>query len=187
MKSRATRPALRKRSPSAPALQPARARPNAAVQRRAIYLRSLAFALGVLAAGKAQASPAEDARAVAALDTLYQSAVEKNDDTTMTKILADDFTLVTARGQSFGKADLLEEARKQTTRYEMQAEAPGTQQVRVWGDTAVVTALLLIKGTRRGQPIDYRLWFSDTYVRTAAGWRYVFGQASLPLPKPGAK
>jgi hypothetical protein len=27
-----------------------------------------------------------------------------------------------------------------------------------------------------------RLWFSDTYVRTAAGWRYFFGQASLRLP-----
>jgi hypothetical protein len=25
------------------------------------------------------------------------------------------------------------------------------------------------------------LWFSDTYVKTAAGWRYVFGQASSPL------
>jgi hypothetical protein len=24
--------------------------------------------------------------------------------------------------------------------------------------------------------------FSDTYVRTPSGWRYVFGQASLPLP-----
>jgi len=27
------------------------------------------------------------------------------------------------------------------------------------------------------------LWFSDTYVRTATGWRYVFGQASIALPK----
>jgi hypothetical protein len=47
---------------------------------------------------------------------------------------------------------------------------------------AVVTALLWVKGTDGGKPFDYRLWFSDTYVRTAKGWRYAFGQASLPLP-----
>ena len=63
-------------------------------------------------------------------------------------------------------------------------EEPGTQKVRVFGDTAVVTALLWNKGTRDGgkTAFDYKLWFSDTYVRTPAGWRYVFGQASIPLP-----
>ena len=55
--------------------------------------------------------------------------------------------------------------------------------MRVHGDTAVVTALLRLKGTSDGKPFDRRVWFSDTYVRTAAGWKYVFGQASLPLPK----
>jgi hypothetical protein len=39
-----------------------------------------------------------------------------------------------------------------------------------------------VKGTRAGQPVDYRLWFSDTYVRTAGGWKYALGQASLRLP-----
>jgi hypothetical protein len=55
--------------------------------------------------------------------------------------------------------------------------------VRLWQNTAVVTALLWEKGTNKGTPFDYKLWFSDTYVRTASGWRYVFGQASLPLPQ----
>jgi hypothetical protein len=50
-----------------------------------------------------------------------------------------------------------------------------------------VTALLWIKATQGGKPIDYKLWFSDTYVRTQAGWRYVFGQASVPLPKTVSK
>ena len=54
--------------------------------------------------------------------------------------------------------------------------------MRVWGDTAVVTALLRLKGTSEGKPFAYRLWFSDTYVRTKGGWKYFFGQASIPLP-----
>lgn len=146
---------------------------------------TLALAVGVLLAIapiKAGASPADDERIVAELDTQYQAAVKANDAEGMDRILADDFVLVTGRGQAYGKADLLVDARKQSTVYERQEEEVGTQTVRVWGDTAVVTALLWIKGTRDGEPIDYKLWFSDVYMRRPEGWRYVFGQASLRLP-----
>jgi ketosteroid isomerase-like protein len=128
----------------------------------------------------ALADVADDEKAVAALDTQYQAAVKKNDAAGMDRILSDDFVLVTGRGTAYTKADLLKEARSGSAVYEKQEDTQ--QKVRVWGDTAVVTALLWIKGTREGKPIDYKLWFSDTYVRTPSGWRYVFGQASLPLP-----
>jgi len=136
---------------------------------------------------KLNASPEEDAKAVAALDTKYQAAVKANDATTMDQILADDFILVTGRGSVFNKADLIDSARKKEVTYERQDEEPGTQKVRIWRDTAVVTALLWIKSVQGGKPADYKLWFSDTYVRTPNGWRYVFGQASLPLPKTESK
>jgi ketosteroid isomerase-like protein len=113
--------------------------------------------------------------------------VKSNDAATMNQILADDFVLVTGRGKVFRKIDLIESARKKEVTYERQDEEAGTQKVRVWGDTAVVTALLWIKGVQAPNPIDYKLWFSDTYVRTPAGWRYVFGQASLPLPQGESK
>jgi ketosteroid isomerase-like protein len=131
--------------------------------------------------------PTLDAQTVAALDTVYQAAVKANDIAIMDRILADDFVLVTDRGASLTKADLIKEAREKRTIYEHQEEEEGTQKVRVWRDTAVVTALLRIKGTRDKNPFDYKVWFSQTYVRTATGWRYVFGQASIPLPKPDAK
>jgi len=132
-------------------------------------------------------APTLDAQTVAALDTMYQAAVKANDIAIMDRILADDFVLVTDRGASLTKADLIKEAREKRTIYEHQEEEKGTQKVRVWRDTAVVTALLRIKGTRDQNPFDYKVWFSETYVRTATGWRYVFGQASIPLPKPDAK
>lgn len=125
-------------------------------------------------------APPDDIARVAALDEEYQQAVKRNDVATMDRILADDFVLVTGRGNTFTKLDLLREARGGTITYERQDVE--TRTVRVWGDTAVVTALLSIKGVNAGQPMDYRLWYSDTYVRTPAGWRYVLGQASLPLP-----
>ncbi len=129
----------------------------------------------------------DDAHMVATLDQEYQAAVKTNDAAAMDRILADDFVLVTGRGRVLKKNDLLAAAREKQTVYERQEEEAGTQKVRIWGDTAVVTALLWIKGKENGKSLDDKLWFSDTYVRTPAGWRYVFGQASMPAPKADAK
>jgi ketosteroid isomerase-like protein len=121
----------------------------------------------------------EDQKIVAAIDTEYQAAVERNDAETMDHILADDFVLIGGRGRVFTKADLLDEARSGRVVYEYQTDSEQT--VRIWGDTAVITALLSAKGTEDGEPFDYKLWFSDTYVRTTTGWRYVLGQASTRM------
>lgn len=129
----------------------------------------------------ALAAVADDARTVAAIDIAYQAAVKRNDAQAMDRILHDDFALVLGNGVSFGKADLLRQAREKTFVYELQDEEPGTQTVRVFGDTAIVTAKLRLKYTSAGAPFERTLWFSDTYVRTSDGWRYAFGQASLPL------
>jgi ketosteroid isomerase-like protein len=117
---------------------------------------------------------------ISTLDTEYQAAVKNNDAVTMDRILADDFILVTGRGKIYNKTDLLDTAKNKDIAYERQEDTQQT--VRVWGDTAVITALLWQKGTYKGQPFDDHLWFSDTYVRTPNGWRYVFGQASIRLP-----
>lgn len=140
----------------------------------------LAMSSGV--AVTAMASPEEDRKTVAALDTEFQAAVKHHDVATMDRILHDAMVLVLGDGRVLTKEEQLQSAREQAIRYEVQDEDPGTQVVRVWGDTAVVTARLWIKGTKNGESFDRRLWFSDTYVRTPEGWKYVFGQASLKLP-----
>lgn len=146
----------------------------------------MAAALGVsLMPTLAQASPEQDRAAVAALDTEYQAAVERNDAEGMARILHPEMILVVGRGAVFTREDLLQAARDESYVYEQQVEEPGTQVVRLYGDeTAIVTALLWLKGTGPDGPFDRRLWFSDTYVRTPEGWRYAFGQASLNLPPP---
>lgn len=149
-----------------------------------IRISTMAAAL-VLAALSPLASAADDASIVAALDTAYQEAVKKNDAATMDRILHDDFVLVLGNGSTYRKADLIEDARTARFTYERQDEEPGSQKVRVWGDTAVVTAKLWLKYVDNGKQFERKLWFSDTYVRTPQGWRYVFGQASLPLPREG--
>ncbi len=142
------------------------------------------LALGILAAVAVNAANVpihDDQKTVAELDSQYQAAVKKNDAATMDRLLADDFVLVTGSGKAHTKADLLNDARSGHVVYEHQEDT--AQTVRVWGNTAVVTAKLWEKGTDNGKPFDYTVWFSDTYVRTPTGWRYVFGQSSLPLPQ----
>jgi ketosteroid isomerase-like protein len=134
----------------------------------------------IIGATEPARSSVDDDKAVAALDKEYQEAVKNNDVATMDRILADDFVLVTGLGKTYTKADLLEEARSKRVIYERQEDS--NQKVRVWGDTAVVTALLWAKGTEDGKPFDYKLWFSDIYLRTQNGWRYVLAQASTRLP-----
>jgi ketosteroid isomerase-like protein len=132
----------------------------------------------------ANSSKDDDKKTVSVLDTEYQAAVKINDASTMNRILADDFVLVTGSGKTYTKADMVNDARGAATSYVRNDE--DIQTVRVWGNTAVVTAKLWEKGTTNGQSFDRKFWFSDTYVRTSAGWKYVFGQSSLPLADAAA-
>src|SRR5512147_1097055 len=102
-----------------------------------------------------RASTTDDAATVAALDTEFQAAVKRNDAGTIARIQAEDMILVTGRGAVFTRADHIKAAQDRERTYEVQDEVPGTQKVRVWGDTAVVTALLWIKGTvKDGKAFD---------------------------------
>jgi len=87
----------------------------------------IALALAVFAAFGGVSTPVsaapDDKATVAALDTEYQSAVKHNDATTIERILADDFVLVTGRGKTFSKADLLNDARSKSTAYEHQEDS----------------------------------------------------------------
>lgn len=122
-----------------------------------------------------------DKALIAALDVEFQRAVKFNDAATIDRILHRDYWLVLGNGHVVTRDELIEEARQRSILYEIQDEVPGSQEVRVWGDTGVVTAKLRIKGRRGDQSFSRTLWFSDTYVRTSEGWKYAFAQASLPL------
>ena len=139
------------------------------------------FGIAGIGLALSAANREDDQKTLAKLDADYQRAVEQNDLKTMARILADDFILVEGDGTVSTKADLLKDAAGGETKYEHQVDTDRT--VRVWGDTAVVTAKLWAKGLEDGKQVDYYMWFSDTYVRMAGGWSYVFGQASLALPK----
>ena len=146
-------------------------------------MAALGGVVAAMAAVTAAASVDEDRKAVATLDIQYQSAVERNDAETIARIHHDDMILVLSNGTVVTGAQIEQRARDKSFKFERQVVVDDSRVVRVLGDTAVVTAKLWLKGTRpSGDAFDYKLWFSDTYVRTPSGWRYFFGQAGAPLP-----
>ncbi|HEY2467488.1 MAG TPA: nuclear transport factor 2 family protein [Terracidiphilus sp.] len=136
-------------------------------------------ALAMPTGAAASADSKSDQDTVAALDTEYQLAVKNNDADTMGRILADDFGVIWGTGETHNKADLINDARTKRVQYEHNEDTDKI--VQVWGDTAVITSKLWLKGVDKGKPFEWHVWFSDTYVRTPSGWRYVHGMASLPL------
>lgn len=112
-----------------------------------------------------------------ALDDEYQLAVKENDAPTMDRLLADGFILVTGRGVVIDKQELLREAREQVCRYERQESCERTVRL-LDADTAVISAALWCKGENAEGRFDYKVLFSDVYLRTATGWRYAFAQSS---------
>jgi ketosteroid isomerase-like protein len=136
--------------------------------------------LALASAVPARASEADDRQALAALDTKYQKAVERNDAKTMAEILADDFVLVEGDGKRSTKADLVDDAKSGKTHYVHQDDSERT--VVVFGDTGLVTAKLRATGIEDGVRVGYLQWFTDVYIRTPKGWRYYYAQASLSLP-----
>jgi ketosteroid isomerase-like protein len=139
----------------------------------------------IMLTAAAASAPTDDRATIGTLDTAYQAAVERNDADTMARILHPDFVVVLGDGRVETREDVLDAARERRIEHEHQVKIPGTQSVRVWGDTAVVSALLHLSGTRSADAstLNYNLWFTDTYIRTPDGWKYVYGQASLPLPE----
>ena len=147
---------------------------------KAIFAFALIGAALASLSGLRREPGGDDRAAVALLDTTYQAAVKGNDARMMERILADGFVLVTGDGAMYTKGDLLKQARDKSSTYEHQESTD--QIVRVYGNTAVVTAKLWIKGASGADAFDFHVWYSDTYVRTPSGWRYAFGQAGCHLP-----
>lgn len=139
------------------------------MSRSLLMLALLGFNVAALADGSSTC-----ANNVATLDTQFQAATGRKDAAAIDSLLPEDYILITSKGEVETKAGLLAEARDPKISFIHQEDSQQT--VRIWGDTAVITALLWAAGTEDGKPFEYRVWFSDIYLCTPKGWRYTFAQ-----------
>lgn len=60
-------------------------------------------------------------------------------------------------------------------------------QVKVFGDTAIVTGRITVKGTYKGQDISGSYRFTDVFARRNGRWQAVAAQATAIAPPPATR
>ncbi len=144
-----------------------------------LVVLAAATALGVepAAAGEGRAAPAAAvAEHVESIARERSRALVARDIATLERILAPQFVYTNASGVLTDKQAYL--ARVGTPRVQWISQELSDVQVRVVGDTAVLTAAVHDRATFDGEPLDARFRSTFVYVRSASGWICVAGHTS---------
>jgi len=123
-------------------------------------------------AGYTQETPDSDATSkLVAMEHMWSQAFVLKDSKALEKILDDAFVNVESDGKVITKADVLAEIRASAV-LQVVTES---MLVRVHGDTAIVTGVVLIKGVERGKPFAQRERFVDTWIYKNGQWVTIAG------------
>lgn len=103
-------------------------------------------------------------------------AVVRGDIAALDDILSDDLTYTHTTGVYETKAEFLAKLKSGQLKYE--AFTPEDIQVRVYGATGVITGVTRVNVQVKGEPLRFRLRFTDVYVKQGDRWRMVAWQAT---------
>jgi ketosteroid isomerase-like protein len=137
--------------------------------RRAVLAAALALS------GGSAAAPTDEA-VLADLDRAMQRAVVDRDPVAFASFLTDDYVLVVSNSRMVDKAFVVAEIDSPDAR--MDVNDSTDLRIRVHGDTAMVIADLHQVGRNGDAPFDYWVRYTDTWIRTAAGWKCLSGHAT---------
>jgi ketosteroid isomerase-like protein len=104
-----------------------------------------------------------------ALAEAWAEAIVADDATRIAEFVTDDWVLVSASGISAGTEFLALVESGQLSHSAM--TAVGDTRVRIWGDTAVLTARVTNTAHYDGQRFDADEWTTDVFVRQHGRWR----------------
>jgi len=108
------------------------------------------------------------------LEKEFEQAVVSNDAATVGRLLADDWIIVGPDGRIIDKSGFLEVIRSGALSHEkMEAE---DMRVRIYDNTAIVTALTTSKGKFMGQEFTSLERAKDIFVKQNDRWQCVFTQ-----------
>lgn len=136
-----------------------------------------AIASAIAAPALAKTDPATDRATLLKIEARWNKAVSDRDAATAAKIISDDFRYITPNGKVLDRAAVL----KATGDGDYQIEPFQTEdvEVRVHGDTAVITGRFQQRGKYKGEAFTTQLRYTDVWVRTRAGWRAISAHSSV--------
>ena len=128
---------------------------------------------------KAEKAGGPSGKTVEDIQVLHNKLVQaqlNSDVAALDSLLADDHIFTNPLGVVQTKAQRLAEIQSGSRKLELFSITD--VQVRVYGDTAVVTSRAMLKGQRQGQDISGQFRGIDVYVKKQGRWQVVAAQAT---------
>jgi ketosteroid isomerase-like protein len=139
-----------------------------------------ALTLGQTTANKSKGNSKAEQEILKFIDD-WIDALKRNDAAALDALVADDFHIILADGQTRDKEQELAPSKSGDIKFEhLSAE---DVKVFVSGDTAIATGIGIYRGTARGQAFEGRERFFDVYQKRKGRWQ-VLASRSTPAPKP---
>ena len=114
------------------------------------------------------------------IEKARNQAIVKGDAAALERMTSDDYTFITLRGELRTKAEIVQGFKTGSFHYE--SRQISDLNVRVYGNSAVVTGRSIQKGSENGKDYsgDYR--FTRVYVKQGGRWQTVALQTTLIQP-----
>jgi ketosteroid isomerase-like protein len=132
-----------------------------------------------------EGAPIPDGQVLRHIEREWEDANKNKDKAWLERNLADEYTAINSRGKMFNKtediADTLSNADTITS------GELSNMQVRVHGDTAVVTGRLHRVGKDKNGSFDRNYIFTDTFIKRDGRWQVISTQSTLVAPEITAK
>jgi ketosteroid isomerase-like protein len=133
---------------------------------------ALSLAVPCLALGQTKGETTQEE--VLRLEKKFSEAIVKNDAEAVGRFLADDWIIIDPDGGIIDKATFLEVIKSGTLTHEMMESDDA--RVRIYGNTAMVTALTRTKGKFSGQVFTTQERATDVFVRQNGQWLCALSQ-----------
>lgn len=126
----------------------------------------------------AQNKPDSPSSKILALENKWNAAYKRGDIATMESLLSDDFIITVEDGSTLSKSGYIAHNGDSTLHVEI-TEMTGPN-VRMHGNTAIVTGAYHEKGTEKGKAYEYRDRFTDVWMNLNGKWQVVASHYSIP-------
>jgi ketosteroid isomerase-like protein len=131
------------------------------------------FVCGAAVVAPAQSGADADAKSkVAALEQLWNQAYKSGDTKALDQILDDGIVLVNDDGSVQNKAEFLASVKTSLSQPSSQQQqvAPESLNVHVFGNVAIATGVMRVKGIEGGKSYTRRERFVDTWLHKGGNW-----------------
>jgi hypothetical protein len=111
------------------------------------------------------------------LEEERNQAILHGDSAALERMTSDDYTFVTLRGEMLTKAAIVQNFRSGAAKY--QSREISDLNIRVYGNSAVVTGRAIQKGAENGKDYSGDYWFTRVYINQGGRWITVALQTTL--------